>query len=57
MLFDSEASDGANAGLGIARDMLLPVTKECENVRVADIWALCGAAAIEHCGGPIIRFR
>lgn len=54
MRFESEANDAANAGLGIARDMLLPVKQEYPNVSTADIWALAGAAAIEHSGGPKI---
>ena len=52
MRFPPESTDGANAGLGILRDLLLPVSKKFPNVSVADIWAAAGAAAVENCGGP-----
>ena len=48
MHFESKANDAANAGLGIAQDMLLPVKHKYPNMSVVDIWALTGAAAIEH---------
>lgn len=54
MRFEPESTDGANAGLGILRDMLVPVQKKFGNVSISDIWALAGAACIEHCGGPKI---
>mmetsp|Transcript_30786 Transcript_30786/g.45607 ORF Transcript_30786/g.45607 Transcript_30786/m.45607 type:complete len:402 (-) Transcript_30786:766-1971(-) len=52
MRFEPESTDGANAGLGILRDILVPVRKKFPNVSVSDIWAMAGAAAVEHCGGP-----
>ena len=43
---------GANAGLGIIRDMLIPVSQKNPNVSKADIWCAAGALAIEQTGGP-----
>jgi len=54
MRYDMEANDGANAGLGIARDMLIPVKTNHPDVSTSDIWALAGAAAVEKTGGPKI---
>eukprot|EP00511_Aplanochytrium_stocchinoi_P011139 CAMPEP_0204874332 /NCGR_PEP_ID=MMETSP1348-20121228/42717_1 /ASSEMBLY_ACC=CAM_ASM_000700 /TAXON_ID=215587 /ORGANISM="Aplanochytrium stocchinoi, Strain GSBS06" /LENGTH=403 /DNA_ID=CAMNT_0052030059 /DNA_START=51 /DNA_END=1262 /DNA_ORIENTATION=+ len=51
-----EASDDANAGLGILRDMLLPVKKKFPNVSFGDIWTLAGANAVADCQGPKIPF-
>ena len=38
MRFDPEASDGANAGLSIIRDMLHDVQKKHPDVSTADLW-------------------
>mmetsp|Transcript_20610 Transcript_20610/g.37289 ORF Transcript_20610/g.37289 Transcript_20610/m.37289 type:complete len:265 (-) Transcript_20610:548-1342(-) len=54
MRFEPESTDGANAGLGIARDMMASVKASFPNVSNADIYALCGAASIEAAGGPKI---
>ena len=54
MRYEMEANDDANAGLNIARDLLLPVEKEHPDISVSDIWALTGAAAVECTGGPKI---
>jgi len=54
MRFDPEASDPANAGLGIVRDLLLVVKKKHPEVSFADIWTLAGCASIEFMGGPKI---
>ena len=55
--FEPEASDGANAGLHIIHDLLLPVKKNHPEASYSDIWALAGACAVEWCGGPEIPFR
>jgi catalase (peroxidase I) len=52
MRYELEANDDANAGLGIARDLLIPVEKSHPHVSVSDVWALAGAAAVEKTGGP-----
>eukprot|EP00937_MAST-01D_sp_MAST-1D-sp2_P005045 g5045.t1 len=54
MRFEPESTDGANAGLGIMRDMLKPVKASNPDVSVADIWAQAGAWAVEFTGGPRI---
>mmetsp|Transcript_27357 Transcript_27357/g.42058 ORF Transcript_27357/g.42058 Transcript_27357/m.42058 type:complete len:416 (+) Transcript_27357:54-1301(+) len=57
MRFAPESTDGANAGLGILRDILLPVQKKFPNISVSDIWAMAGVASVEHCGGPKVDIR
>lgn len=52
MRFEPEATDGANAGLSITRDLLLPVKAKHPDVSHADIWALAGTAAVDFLGGP-----
>eukprot|EP00937_MAST-01D_sp_MAST-1D-sp2_P007487 g7487.t1 len=52
MRFEPESTDGANAGLGIMRDLLKPVKSAFPDVSTADIWALAGAAACSFVGGP-----
>ena len=47
--------DGANAGLGIERDILQPVKRAVPEASTADIWTLAGAQAVEVCGGPKIN--
>jgi len=54
MRFEMESNDGANAGLDIARDMLVNVKSHYPDMSISDIWALTGAAAIENSGGPKI---
>lgn len=54
MRFPLEASDGANAGLSIMRDMLHPVTVANPSLSTADVWVAAGAAAVEFTGGPQI---
>ena len=55
MRFAPEREDGANAGLGIERDILQPVKRAVPEVSTADIWTLAGAQAVEVCGGPKIN--
>ena len=54
MRFEPESADGANAGLGIQRDILLPVKEAFPELSHADIWTLAGSCAIEFTGGPQI---
>lgn len=49
-----ESLDGANAGLGIERDILKPVLRACPELSTGDVWTLAGATAVELCGGPKI---
>ena len=52
MRFEPESTDGANAGLGIIRDLLKPVSDHNPEVSKADIWVAAGANAVEFLGGP-----
>lgn len=49
--FSPEADHGANAGLGIARDLLEPVKKQFPWISYSDLWTLAGVVAIEEMGG------
>ena len=55
MRFEPESEDGANASLGIERDVLEPVKREFPELSYADIWTLAGCVAIEESGGPKIE--
>lgn len=58
MRFDSgESKHGANAGLGIARDMLAPLKEKYPEFSNADFWALTACCAIKTMEGPDIPFR
>eukprot|EP01090_Pellita_catalonica_P023475 TRINITY_DN970_c0_g1_i1.p1 TRINITY_DN970_c0_g1~~TRINITY_DN970_c0_g1_i1.p1 ORF type:complete len:406 (-),score=103.04 TRINITY_DN970_c0_g1_i1:81-1298(-) len=57
MRFSPECDDGANAGLGIIRDMLLPVKKAHPEISYGDIWTFAGCKAVEFMGGPAIKHR
>ena len=57
MRFAPESTDDANAGLGIVRDLLLPIKKAHPEVSYADLWVLSGHVAIEFLGGPKVPFR
>ena len=57
MRFDPEASFGANAGLGVAREALEPIKEKYPGVSYADLYCLSGVVAIEAAGGPDIPFR
>lgn len=58
---DGESKHGANAGLGIARNLLSPLVAKYnlngKGVSIADIWACAGNTAIAACGGPNIEFK
>lgn len=56
MRFGPEADEDANAGLGIVRDLLLPIKKRHPEISFADLWTLAGGLAIEFSGGPHIPF-
>jgi cytochrome c peroxidase len=49
--FAPESDIGANAGLGIARDLLEPIKKQFPWISYSDLWTLAGASAIEEMGG------
>jgi hypothetical protein len=55
MRFAKEAGDDANAGLSIARDMLLPVPGQFPGMSVSDTWTFAGAQAVKMMGGPEIE--
>ena len=57
MRFEPEKSDGANAGLHIIHDLLLPIKKRHPEVSYGDLWAMAGACAVEFAGGPAIPFE
>jgi cytochrome c peroxidase len=57
MRFDPEASWGANAGLGVARDALEPIKAKYPEISHADLYTLAGVVAVEEAGGPTIPFR
>ena len=50
-------ADGANAGLGIIRDMLHPVAEAHPEISRADLWGLAGVSAIEWLGGPHVPYK
>jgi catalase (peroxidase I) len=54
----SEANFGANAGLGVARDLLEPIKSGvAKDMSYADLWALAAGVAVKVMGGPDIPFR
>jgi len=55
MRFPLEASDGANAGLSIMRDMLHPLSETHPDVSIADAWTYAGALAVKLMGGPDVE--
>ena len=57
MRFAPEASDPANAGLSIIRDMLHPVQTNNPGISSGDLWTAAGAAAVEFTGGPLIPHK
>jgi len=57
MRFPPESTDGANAGLQLARAGLEPIKKKFPGITYADLWTLAGAVAVQHMGGPEIPWR
>ena len=57
MRFAPESTDGANAGLGIARDLLEPIKAKYPEASYADIYTFAGKVAIEVMGGPDIKWK
>lgn len=57
MRFNPEASWGANAGLGVARDALEPIKARYPDISYADLYTFAGVVAVEEAGGPKIPFR
>ena len=57
MRMSPEKDWGANAGLGIARDVMQKIKDKHPHVSIADLWTLAGVTAIEHMGGPSIPWR
>jgi cytochrome c peroxidase len=56
MRFSPESDYGANAGLGIARDLLEPLKKKY-GISYGDLWTLAGVVSINEMGGPKIPWR
>jgi len=57
MRFSSEANDGANAGLDVARKILDKVKEKHPDISHADLWILASYVALEEMGGPHIEFK
>ncbi|KAI9139147.1 cytochrome c peroxidase [Paraphysoderma sedebokerense] len=57
MRFNPESVDGANAGLGLARDLLEKLKKKYPGISYGDLWTLAGVVAIKELGGPSIPWR
>lgn len=57
MRFSPEKSWGANAGLGLARDLLEKVKKAHPGISYADLYALAGVVAVKAMGGPSVPFK
>jgi len=56
MRYNPEKSDGANAGLDVARSWLEPIKAKHPGISYADLWTLAGVTAIEFMGGPKIEW-
>ncbi|KAI8903312.1 heme peroxidase [Gorgonomyces haynaldii] len=57
MRFHPESTDGANAGLHLARQFLEPIKHKHPKLSYADLWTLAGVVAIEQMGGPKINWQ
>jgi L-ascorbate peroxidase len=54
--FEEEYNHGANAGLKIAMDLLVPIKGKNPRITYADLYQLAGVVAVEVTGGPTIEF-
>ncbi|KAG2175374.1 hypothetical protein INT43_001021 [Umbelopsis isabellina] len=57
MRFDPEALHGANNGLAIARERLMPIKQKFPEISYGDLWTLAGVCAVQELGGPTIPWR
>ncbi|KAF5209907.1 heme peroxidase [Clavispora lusitaniae] len=57
MVYTTEATDGGNAGLEVARDFLSEFTYSFPWVSRGDLWTLGGVCAVQEAGGPKIPWR
>lgn len=57
MRFCPESNWDANAGLGVARDLLEKVKRRHAGISHGDLWTLAAVVAIEEMGGPKIAWR
>ncbi|KIJ60031.1 class II peroxidase [Hydnomerulius pinastri MD-312] len=57
MRFEPEALHGANAGLGIGRQLMEKVKQEFDWITYGDLWTLAGVAAVQEMAGPKIPWR
>ncbi|KAJ3012506.1 UNVERIFIED_CONTAM: hypothetical protein HDU68_001162 [Siphonaria sp. JEL0065] len=56
MRFAPESTDGANAGLDVARAFLEPIKEKHPAISYADLWTLAGIVSIEALGGPRVSW-
>lgn len=56
MRFLPEMTDEGNYGLDMARAALEPVKYKFPRITYSDLWTLAGKVAIEHMGGPTIKW-
>jgi len=57
MRYEPESTDDANAGLGIARDMIARLPQKYPGLSYADLWTYAGVCVIEFMGGPKVPFN
>eukprot|EP00056_Hartaetosiga_gracilis_P018782 m.11863 g.11863 ORF g.11863 m.11863 type:complete len:322 (+) comp7062_c0_seq1:145-1110(+) len=57
MRFTPESTDGANAGLGKARDMLEPLKAKYPTISYADLYTFAGVVAVEYMGCPTVSWK
>lgn len=57
MRFEPESLHGANNGLNIARGLMEEIKKEFDWISYGDLWTLAGVAAVQVCGGVLVRFK
>lgn len=57
MRFKPEVTDGANAGLDLARQFLEPIKEKHSWITYSDLWTLAGVVAIEEMNGPKVPWK